>query len=829
MHIRLSPHILVRKAALPYALLAEQRPQQSREAIRRWLALSEQAGLLAAELADFLYDFIPTVTDDQGRHQLMSLRRTLKKQKNPLKLLTDDCLRLLPLTQLEQLSQLADHWQWLQQARAQAEQALQQDMQQRLRPALRASLADADFVHALAINNPRLYQKALKPQEWADGKTGSSKTERSLFSYMARAAAKTSPLSTFMANLSAGFQPDAASSLELDQLETHIHPEINRGVIARICRFCQQDLRWFRQIRLQKNPSLQWQHSAVSLLANVHIELLGRPWRQQQPLQARRPGWLAELLQQLPDQFDWTALAALLAARPGVDPQAQITQLLDLDIVTPVTLWHGQEQQPLPCLLAELRQHGTEAATALISELEQLQGLEQQFASADGPVLAQLCQQIDRLIDQIYLRIGARFVEPYQSNFSETVWQQGARIRFGKGLYRLAEQMGRSVADRIRLDPAYAVLQQAFIEQFGAGGQCDDVLAFLQRQQPQFRQRLQACQQDPQQYSQAAVGITLYGQLLCQDLSELESQQPQLVLNLLYERLGWQACRYLPVGHPAVAETADRLADWLSLAAEDGAEVVEIALSSECNALQSHRYVTARVLGWPGESVHPERCLDISQLVLRHDAAHNQLKFFRRDGQPVQLCYLGAVLPQPDWGLSYLLIKLTEPFHLVRPQHLFQVQTAAADVEHTARICEGDLVLYRETWRVRRQALQALAAEMPEVERLKLAEQFRRQHQLPEVCFVSGELGLSALDAQEQQKDRFRKPMWFDFSNPFCLEHLLKLLDACERVTFREALPAADQLWFRQGQQSYVTELQMELQVTTTQVTTMQEEQRHVA
>ena len=36
----------------------------------------------------------------------------------------------------------------------------------------------------------------------------------------------------------------------------------------------------------------------------------------------------------------------------------------------------------------------------------------------------------------------------------------------------------------------------------------------------------------------------------------------------------------------------------------------------------------------------------------------------------------------------------------------------------------------------------------------------------------------------------------------------------CPRLTFRESLPSAQQLWFRHGDESYVTELQMEVLVS---------------
>lgn len=823
MTIELSPHILVRKAALPYDILSQAQLPKTRQALAQWNSAEAQIQQLGQQLQDFLYDWIPAQADEKVRHGWMSVRRALKKQKNPSRLLLElPTPTPWPAEQLQQLQQLLHCWQQLELHKNSAASVLQQELDLQVRPALQQSLQQADFAHALALNNPRLYHKAQQSNQWSFGKKGTSKTERSLFAYVARAAAKTSPLSTFMANLPAQFVPEQTSLLQADQLSTAVSAEINRGVIARICRFCQQDLRFFKDIQLQKNPSLQWQQGAATLLANVHIELLGRPWRQQQPLSTRVPTWLAELVQQLPETVSWRDVEERLATHAGAAATQWLEQLLDLDVLAAVPLWHGQQADPLQALIDALHSQGTAQGQQVAVQLQQLQQLCLACSQALPADIAGFSQRIERQINALYLQVGARFVEPYQSNWSETVWQQGATIRFGRGLLPLAQQIGHSIAKRIQVDPAYAVLHHAFIEQFGAGGCCTDILQFLTRVQPSFLKQLQ--QATTVTLPQPRLGVTVYGQLVADSVHSLEQQTPQLVLNLLYERLGWQACRYLPVNHPASANTAGLLRDWLNQAAEEGAEVVEIALSSECNPLQSHQYVTSRVLGWPGEPVEPERCLPLADLQLRHDSSSNQLKFYRHDGTPVQLCYLGAVMPLPDWGLSYLLIKLTEPFHLVRPQHLFQTATDDALVRHTARITEGPLVLYRATWRVKRQALAHLQAEMPDIERLRLLAQFCQQHQLPERCFVSGDLGLSSLDAQEQNLDRYRKPMWCDFSNPLCVEHMLKVLDVCEQLTFREALPDGQQLWFSHNNQNYVTELQMEVLVNS-QLT----EVRHVA
>ncbi len=332
-------------------------------------------------------------------------------------------------------------------------------------------------------------------------------------------------------------------------------------------------------------------------------------------------------------------------------------------------LWCGN-QEPLTSLINALVKYGTEKSQPLLSMVRELSESIETFVTAKPEMLAMQKIAIEKHIDAIYCHIGARFVEPYNSSISETVWQKGKKVQLGKGMTRLANQVADVVASRISVNPEHAMILDLFVQTYGAGGTCHNLLEFLKDHYQQFVKMSENRVKSDTQLSQKRIGVTLYGQLLTQDLETLDNGNAKLVLNLLYERLGWQAARYLPASGES-HELTKQMTSWLQQVCAKGEEPVEIALSAECNNLQSHQYVTKRVLAWPGESIPKSKALSINDISVRHDAKTNQLHFFDANQNPIKPCYLGAVMPFPTWGQSYMLVKMTEPFSLVRPDHLF--------------------------------------------------------------------------------------------------------------------------------------------------------------
>jgi hypothetical protein len=281
----IAPLLMLRIAALSYGRLQAAGPEESWRQLDLALLCEEAIAALDASVAKLLHDRIPHVQDDALRHCLLHYKRSAAAGK-PLRM--DDqqeSLAGMPqlLIDLPTLSVWLAYHRQRNAALSGLRHCLATEMDTRTRPALRASLADACFAHALALNAPRLQEKLQDPREWNHGSAASSKSERTLMNFMARAAAKTSPLHTFMLNAWASLDAGAARShLKLDAvLQPRTLTVMNRGIVARLARAVDRQPWAPQRERLNPNASLRIEApGSVRALVYQSIELLGRPWRQ---------------------------------------------------------------------------------------------------------------------------------------------------------------------------------------------------------------------------------------------------------------------------------------------------------------------------------------------------------------------------------------------------------------------------------------------------------------------------------------------------------------------------------------------------------------------
>jgi hypothetical protein len=88
---------------------------------------------------------------------------------------------------------------------------------------------------------------------------------------------------------------------------------------------------------------------------------------------------------------------------------------------------------------------------------------------------------------------------------------------------------------------------------------------------------------------------------------------------------------------------------------------------------------------------------------------------------------------------------------------------------------------------------------------------WRRRHAVPARAFVTPDRALAGGGAARFDRDLY-KPLYVDFDDLFSLSLLdHTVAKAGERMVVKEMLPAAEQLWLRQEDASYVTELVLEL------------------
>lgn len=818
----ISPYALLRISALPFHFLTDMALERTwQQLLAASRALSECQAIGNA-VADEIHALIPFIEDIALRRALLSLKRAAHGGRMEIRAADLEkvvkALDGLPAAATQVRGWIRFHSEYGAACRA-AEESVAIDIDARTRPAMRRALATPAFSYALALSSPRLYERLARHLDFNDGKAATNKSERSLMNYLGRAAAKTSPLSTFM--FSAWVRNGGAGQRNSDLNIAHGHmyvveTQLTRGVIARICRYALKDAQQLMGTPVIRNPSLVFTEEKVRAVAHNHVELLGRAWRQERVATFTLPANVASALRQFM-RPDCTGTLEQRFVAAGMAPDVArkwIAQLLDRGLVFNAPLWGPQTREPLAALINALRPDSAKGA-ALRAVLDETGAAVAAINQAGPQEVVALHARIDGLVDRAHSLVGARFCKPFQANLSQNVTLRGVQGGFGSALNELVEELGAELANHITVAHEYAVVLRLFLAHFGPGGVCDNLLAFLVENHADY---VEGCAQKPAAsvaIADAVLGVTAYVQLLAPGLAEIDAGQARLVANLIYERAGWQAARYLPVDGSGDQRERGMVAAWLRTLAGD-AEPVEMSFSGDCNGLQAHPAVTARVLGWPGEGAGAEGetvAIDPRTIRVAHDPVSNRLRFYDGEAREIALMYLGAVMPMPSWGISHMLIKMAEPLAIQRPDHLLGQHGRGGQVVAQPRISEGRVTLFRASWLVDAATIGALLAHPGYVEQIRAMQGFFSEHGMPRFSYVNADIAYSATDAQRLNLDRLRKPTWFDIANPVCLDLLRRLCAQADNLTFREALPGEADLWLQMGADRHVSEIQVELKI----------------
>lgn len=822
--VEVSPYALLRVAPLPHRMLRDMAFETTWEEIGLARAAQDELASLGSEVVDEIHGLIPTITDSQLRRALLGIKRAAHQACADISPVILQTVRdaMPTLTRLVKLASWLDLVRDKQQANERAAAAGLRDIDARTRRTMRAALAYPSFSYALALSAPRLFEKVVIHHDFNDGKPRTNKSERSLMNYLGRAAAKTSPLSTFMFNAWVGTGvgrgwSDLCFTSAFDYVP---ETDVTRGAVARLARFARRDSHCYDQPMLAPNLSLSWTGDGrVQAIASTYIELVGRSWRQERLARFVLPENVQAILKDFtsPVRQDLLAERFLAAHYSAKDSQKWIMQLLSRGLILSAPLWHAHDGSPLPALIASLRQEGNTLAAPVVDQLAALQDRIVRIGTADAHSALRLHAEVNTLIDRAQSLVGARFSKPFQSNLSQNVAVSGVEGGLGPQFDTLVKELGTELAKHVAVSNEYRVILDLFKCAFGVGGRCDNLLKFLM---DSFSAFSEACAQPPTTsdiVSDAVLGVTAYVQIITPDMQTLDAGRAHLVANLIYERAGWQAARYLPRQDGAPGNATWMMAAWLRNLAGN-AEPVEMTFSGENNCLQAHCAVTERVLAWPCEGRGIERgadagAIDPRQVSVIHDVLTNRLRFFAPCGKEIALMYLGGVMPTGSWGISSMLIRMAEPLTIRRPNHLFNRPMLGQEVVHQPRIAHGRVTLYRASWQIRASTLTELLALKDHVAQMRALEAFFREHSIPRISYVNAEVDHSAIESQRLNLDRLRKPTWFDVANPLCLDLLQRLCGQAQKLTFREALPGADETWLDIGGEKHTAEIQVEIKI----------------
>lgn len=774
-------------------------------------ALAAEAAMaeLAPALADALHRLVPDLADRPLRQTALALKRAVHNQRAPgiaTGVIPALAARLDPTAagHLVQWQCLADQRdRWLTAARlaftAEADAADR---------ALVAAMDDPDLQRGLALASPDFLNMLLHHRE-TTARPG-TRFARSCLSYLARAAVKTSPLSTFtQIGLAPLVGPGAAPPAAPARPVAVSYPV--RALATAWLSACARDPQLAPALHYRANPSLRGAGTARTMLIPEYQCLHGFFWRQDRQVSV---GAYAHLVEIVRDLGEAGYRDCLLRIGTIDDAHAAFVRLLNTGLLRPVAPWARADRQPLRRLATALQALGGAYPLAVAELLTEIAG--QAEAVANTPA-----GQRPALLHDLRTRCTAgltRLSPPPPAWLSEAplvyedVGFPGDLAALGEHVRRDLQALGAEMRGYLLRTHLYDYLTGHFTAQFGAGGVCTDVLGFLgsflarpdavtliRRSLEQDRAALahpgHPHTRKPAGQSSAPPTATVFFQIDAAGPEALRQGDYRLVLNQCNPGHGGLFLRFQPVLAANPAAT-DAVYDWL-VTSHPGAQVLDFPFGTEWTSLQHQGLGRFPSLEWPTEwpATAAPASLNLSDLTLIHDPATDTLVLADRGGRPVAPRYLGVIPHHLTTGPLRLFFTLLDPWVNGFPggsgPHFMTAAAPAPDrVEFSPRAGSGRLVWQRATWRVPPEQFPVPAPGEADHAFFFRARRWAREHGLPPEVFVRAERRTPSFDPNR------RKPVWICFDSLHSLLAVKPLLgEDVVALRLEEALPGRAGHW----------------------------------
>ncbi|MEV6978353.1 lantibiotic dehydratase [Kitasatospora sp. NPDC093806] len=775
----ISPLLLTRVAGLPADVLDLVTPATG-ELLAELAGISARLPRLADDLTGALFALVPLLDDD------IPLRRRVlagKRQVNRLEELPwDTAVAAAVRARLPTAGSAAlDGWIRLtgerQSLRDRLGIQIEHDRARAVRR-LHGALDEPGFAESLALAAP----------DWmghADPRDRSTRTLKTLYSYVARAAVKTSPFSGLTTIGEAGTAGRGRAHSRTSATTAHL-------ALARLAR----DERTAGLLRYRVAPVRPGTPTEPEGLL-LHSEVLltgGVVWRQDRAVEADHA---VRVLAGLPAEV---TLDALLTHLGGAGPFRRFLRLLDAGLLHPVQPWRRGED-PFPALAEAVADHASPVPAADLTRAHTLGAgahagsVRERIAAAAG--LQALAAGWHEHRDPGERRPSGLVYEDRESDLELPDPLDVPQVR--ADLRTLGERM-RPHLFRSHL---YDLLLEAFVAEYGPGGLCRDPLGFLMRltvdrdANPPLDRALFAdltSRDDPGRRAWLPVGPTsappnagVYFQLEAADAEAVAAGRYRLVVNQFGAGSGALFTRFTRL-------LGDGFRDRLAAHVEHcwaGTHCRELVVWTDCSTVQAQCGGLLPPLVLPGEVGAPG-AITLDDTVLAHDPATGTLSLFDRSGDPVGLAYLGLVPQHLLQSYVRLLAVLADPWVDGSPHSDYTITKANAlrphcgdDVVALPRVTDGPhdrIVTARASWIVPTGLLPAACED--DVESAVRWDGFRRTHGIPQEVFVH-QLGGSFAVTHD------RKPMWVSLASPLSVAVLRQWLSPSTRhVRMVEALPA---------------------------------------
>ncbi|MFD4532207.1 hypothetical protein ACFWNL_16955 [Kitasatospora sp. NPDC058397] len=770
--------LLTRVGGLPADVLDLVSPAARRLLAER-AAGFEELEKLVPDLTNLLFALVPQLDDDPLlRRNVLAGKRAVNRMA-PLPWDDETMRRLAKRIPVEQ-SELIETWIGLaaehQELTARLGEQLAEDREQALRR-LSGARESAGFAESLALAAP----------DWilyGQRKPGSARNLKTLYSYVARAAVKTSPFSGLTTVGVAGTVGQGRARSRTSAATAHL-------ALQRLARDERTAGLW--QYRVAPiHPGGPTEPDGLVLHSEVVITE-GVIWRQDRAVEADHA------LPRLRGLQPRAALDDLLRAIGGEQPFARFRRLLDSGLLHPVPPWK-QGEDPFLALAELVGEDSPISRSELVRAHELGARAHQNAVPGRIDAAAALQQTTGGWTD--HGDLGERKPSGLIYEDRETDLHLPDPLAVPAVRADL-EALGAKVRPYLFRSHIYDFLLECFLAEFGSGGVCRDPLGFLMRltvdrdSNPPLDRAMTAdmmSRSEPGGRAWLPVGPTsapptagVLFQLEAANQAEVVAGRHRLVVNhfgagtgALFSRFG----RLLGDGfRHRLATHVERC--WA------GVRCRELVAWTDCNTVQAECSGLLPPLLLPGE-VDADGGITLDDTVLVHDPVNHTLSLFDRAGEPVGLAYLGLIPQHLLQSYVRLLAVLADPWVNGSPHSDYTMTKAFELRAHCGegvvalpRIADQRVITRRASWIVPVAAIPRPDPDSQDDTGLAVRlDEFRRAHDMPEEVFVH-QLGGPGFSLAGD-----RKPMWVSLAAPLSVGVLWRWLSpATGHVRIVEALP----------------------------------------
>ncbi|WAX78347.1 lantibiotic dehydratase family protein [Streptomyces sp. KMM 9044] len=790
--VSISPLLLTRVAGLPADAL-DLVASTTRKLLDELARTTAESGELATGIADIFFALVPQLEDDVPlRRKVLAGKRAVNRL-DPLP--WDDTVLDAVRRRLPGPEAVACLDAWVRLARE------RHDLLDQLGARLAEDRAEAvRHLHA-ALDVPGFAESvALAAPDWirhSDRKERSARKLKTLYSYVIRAAVKTSPFSGLTTVGEAGTTGEGRARSRVSATPTYL-------ALSRLAR----DERTAGRLRYRVAPIRRGTPTEPDGLL-LHSEVVtteGVVWRHDRAIEAdHRARALAGFKAVDAEVQEAVALEELLVHLGGARPFARFRRLLDAGFIHPVPPWRRGDD-PLPVLAALVA-----GKDAPITETDLVRAHDLGAHAHRKTVRNRIAAAGDL---QTLTGGWSEHRDPGERKPSGLIYEdRETDLALSDPLAAPAVRadlttLGERMRPYIFRSHLYDFLLDGFVAEYGPGGVCRDPLGFLMRltvdrdANPPLERALYAdiaSRENPGDRAWLPVGPTsappnagVFFQLEADSADDSATGRHQLVVNQFGAGSGALFTRFARLLGDGFR---DRLTDHVQRS-RAGVRCRELVVWTDCNTVQAECGGLLPPLVLPGEVGAPESlapgALTLDDTVLVHDPATRTLSLFDRDGEPVGLAYLGLIPQHLLQSYVRLLAVLADPWVNGSPHSDYTLTQAnrlrahcGEEVVALPRVTdgpEGRLVTARASWIV---PADALPEGQDDLELAVRWDEFRREHGMPEEVFVhqlgSGGFGLT----------QDRKPMWVSLGSPLSVGVLRHWLSPSTRhVRIVEALPA---------------------------------------